>query len=408
MSEKGTWFLHLGLACALAALFVPSNLVKLASLAACALYAYGPGRPRAAGGWAGLEILLWIPIALGTSRLLVHNSADAWRDLAFFLIPPVYFAVGRRFQAEEGDVEDLVLRYSRWYCLVFLAGAAYQWSSRGFIDVATAREFVSPGSFLLVLCIFLLVRGRESWRGLLFTPMFLLSSFVFVAQFSRTYTLALAALLLTPREFRVSGKAIARTVGVLAAVGAVIAILGLSSAATDLALKWVDELAFQDVWTTDDLGTRYRAYESFAAYIAFASFAPLQKALGAGFGQVVDLGVPVLLAGNEYDAVPWIHNGYLYVLVKVGLVGLTSYLVFFARVLAWPYPSSTTLGPAIVRGTVVGLLLSNVVVCGWFNIESVFAYLLLGYMFALPLTRSDPDEASSQPGEPLLAGSTST
>jgi hypothetical protein len=408
MSRKGAWFLHLGLACALAGLFVSSNFIKLASLAFCALYAYRPGGPRPGSRWLRIENLLWVPIAIGASRLHVHGPANAFRDLAFFLIPPVYFAVGRRFQAEEGDVEALVLRYSGWYCLVFLVGAAYQWFSRGSIDVTVVRDSVSPGSFLLVLCIFLLVRSRESWRGLLSTPLFLLSAFVFVAQFSRTYALALAALLVTPREFRVSGKAIARTVGALTALVGVVALLDLSGAVTDLALKWIDELAFQDVWTADDLGTRYRAYESFAAFTVFASFSPVQMAFGAGFGLVVDLGVPVFLAGKDYDAVPWIHNGYLYVLVKTGLVGLASYLLFLARMAVGPYPSTSALGSAIVRGTAVGLLLSNVVVCGWFNIESVFAYLLLGYMFAIRVKSPRPDEAGSRSAEPVLAGRTST
>lgn len=392
MSGKGAWFLHLGLACALAGLFVPSNFIKLASLAFCALYAYRPGNPRPERRWFGFENLLWVPIAIGASRLLVHGAANAFRDLAFFLIPPVYFAVGRRFQAEEGDVEALVLRYSGWYCLVFLVGAAYQWLSRGFINVTIVRDFVSPGSFLLVLCIFLLVRGRESWGALLRTPIFLLSVFVFAAQASRTYALALAALLLTPRELRVSGKAIIRTVGAVAVVVALVALLELSGPATDLALKWIDELAFQDVWTTDDLGTRYRAYESFAAFTALASFSPVQMALGAGFGLLVDLGVPVLLAGKDYDAVPWIHNGYLYVLVKTGFVGLAAYLLFLARMAVGPYPSTSTLGPALVRGTILGLLLSNIVICGWFNIESVFAYLVLGCMSEIAVPRARPTE----------------
>ena len=408
MSRKGAWFLHLGLALALAGLFVPSNFIKLASLAFCSLYAYRPGDPRPGRGWFSFEYLLWVPIALGASRLLVHGPANAFRDLAFFLIPPVYFAVGRRFQAEEGDVEALVLRYSGWYCLVFLASAAYQLLSRGFIDVTIVRDFVSPGSFLLVIAIFLLVRGRESWGALLRTPIFLLSVFVFAAQASRTYALALAALLFTPRELRVSGKAIARTLGAVAAVAGLVVLLGLSRATTDLALKWIDELAFQDVWTTDDLGTRYRAYESFAAFTAFASFSRVQMALGAGFGLVVDLGVAVQLAGKEYDAVPWIHNGYLYVLVKTGFVGLASYLLFLARMAVGPYPSTSTLGPAIVRGIVAGLLISNVVICGWFNIESVFAFLLLGFMSATRVTRPLRDEAGPPLEQRMLAGENPT
>jgi len=399
MSRMAAWFLHLGLSFSIAGLFVPSNFIKLASLASCAIFAFGPGRLRSESRRFRLEILLWIPVALGATRILLHGPADGFRDLAYFLIPPVFFAVGRRLQAEGVDVQALVFRYSRIYCLVFLAGVAYQWLSRGSIDVTTVRDFVSPGSFLLVYCLFLLVRGRESSGALLRTPTFLLASLVFVAQASRTYSLALVALLLTPREFQMSGKAIAQAVGAVAAVVAVVALVGGAGAGTDLAVKWIDELAFQDAWTMDDLGSRYRAYESFAAYTSFASLAPLQKAFGAGFGSMIDLGVPVVLAGTEYDAVPWIHNGYLYVLVKVGLVGMAAYLLFLAKVYAASYPDSSTLGPALARGTVVGLLLANIVICGWFNIESVFAYLVLGYMIAIRTTGAHPAEADPDEGK---------
>ena len=116
----------------------------------------------------------------------------------------MYFAVGRRLQAEGADVRAIIFRYSRWYCLLFLAGAAWQWNLHGFLDVTIVRDFVSPGSFLLVLCLFLLVKGRESWGALLRTPLFLLAAFVFTAQASRTYALVLAVLLVMPREIRVS------------------------------------------------------------------------------------------------------------------------------------------------------------------------------------------------------------
>ena len=109
----------------------------------------------------------------------------------------------------------------------------------------------------------------------------------------------------------------------------------------------------------------------------------------------------MLLAGKEYDAVPWIHNGYLYVLVKVGVLGLLSYLAFFAKMFVGRLPGRRPLGPAIVRGTVGGLLLSNIVVCGWFNIESVFAFVVLGYMFAVRVTAPRPD-GSGKLAEPAL------
>ncbi len=198
-----------------------------------------------------------------------------------------------------------------------------------------------------------------------------------------------------------------RVAGAVAVGVALYSLVGVPRALSDLVLKSIGEIAIQDVWTQEDLGSRYRAYEAFAAYSTFASLPALQKLVGAGFGLTVDLGVPVLLAGKEYDAVPWIHNGYLYVLVKAGVLGLLSYMAFFAKMFLGGHPADGPLDPAIVRGTVGGLLLSNIVVCGWFNIESVFAFIVLGYMFAVRVTAPRPDGAGKL-AEPAFAGGTPT
>ena len=393
--------LHLGLAGAVLALFVSSNFLKLASLAACAAYAWWPrdGFPAALAQWRAtwrrprIEWLLWLPVVLGLSRLPGHGLANGLRDLAFFLIPPVYFATGRRLQREGVDPQALLFRYAWIYDGLFLAGVAYQWLRLGTIDVQIVRDFVSPGSFLLVLAVFLLVRGRESWAALVRTPLLVVSVLVLASQASRTYALALAGLLLMPGGHRVSARLAARAGLAVAVAAGAIVLLGDAGELSDLVARTVAEVAIGDTWTAEDLGTRYRAFESFAALATFLSFTPLQTLLGAGFGSLVELGVTVELAGTEYDVVPWIHNGYLYVLTKTGVVGLASYLAFFGRLLTGRYPESATFGPAIVRGTILGLLLSNLVVAGWFNIESVFAFVVLGYMAAVRVQRPRPAPA---------------
>ena len=53
---------------------------------------------------------------------------------------------------------------------------------------------------------------------------------------------------------------------------------------------------------------------------------------GGGFGSLVDLGFAMQLGpGQEFQFIPVLHNGYMYLLVKTGFLGLTWFVLFIVQ-----------------------------------------------------------------------------
>ena len=51
--------------------------------------------------------------------------------------------------------------------------------------------------------------------------------------------------------------------------------------------------------------------------------------IGKGFGYLLDIGFIQILADIKIRYIPFLHNGYVYILLKTGFIGLFSYLLFF-------------------------------------------------------------------------------
>jgi hypothetical protein len=78
-----------------------------------------------------------------------------------------------------------------------------------------------------------------------------------------------------------------------------------------------------------ELWKHWRAYESQIAIenILDSDNYVSNFIFGMGFGKAIDLRTDVKLAGTVYRRVPTIHNGYINIFYKTGLVGLLLYLL---------------------------------------------------------------------------------
>lgn len=80
--------------------------------------------------------------------------------------------------------------------------------------------------------------------------------------------------------------------------------------------------------TMRDIQNNWRGYEAYQGLMKFREGTNAQQFFGYGFGALVDLGIYMLLGAVEYDQVPFLHNGYVYLLVKCGIIGVVFYLLF--------------------------------------------------------------------------------
>lgn len=80
--------------------------------------------------------------------------------------------------------------------------------------------------------------------------------------------------------------------------------------------------------TKEDIQANWRGYEAYQGLLKFYAGTDLQKTIGYGFSTKIDLGITMQLAGADYDQVPIMHNEYVMLLVKCGVVGLVLYVIF--------------------------------------------------------------------------------
>lgn len=122
--------------------------------------------------------------------------------------------------------------------------------------------------------------------------------------------------------------------------------------------------------------SNWRGYESERAWKTFHSGSTVQVLFGQGFGQDVDIGFFIELGNGKFHSVPIMHNGYMTLLVKTGIVGLGIY-VGFLIVLIWlghTLPDRTDLARN------VGQLLIGISIFYFYN-TAIFGGLLNKYDF---------------------------
>ena len=204
-------------------------------------------------------------------------------------------------------------------------GAGYLISALGIAVIANASYFQIP-----------IFRSRI-WGAVLILPC--LASVVL--SLSRTLWVATATLVLLPRLFKdvrylKYALYVLVLVMVLLLTGVGLTVTGSEIAGDDTFVEKVvgtlAELGASDYDSIDAINHRWRGFEAYRALQEFASGTPVNYAVGKGFGRNIDLGFTMVLADEEFDKIPILHNGYLYLLVKTGIIGVGVYLLYLRRV----------------------------------------------------------------------------
>lgn len=106
----------------------------------------------------------------------------------------------------------------------------------------------------------------------------------------------------------------------------------------------------------------------------------LEQLLGFGFGKTVSLeGYMVNLGGNDFQSISTFHNGYIFVLLKNGYMGLVLYVSFFILLIIKNIKNRTYESRLIVSFT-LGILFLTYTKGGILRGSSIIEYcFLIGY-----------------------------
>ncbi|MEE9406940.1 MAG: O-antigen polymerase [Polaribacter sp.] len=132
------------------------------------------------------------------------------------------------------------------------------------------------------------------------------------------------------------------------------------------------------------LWDHWRAYEATLAIEQMNT--PITYFVGKGFGSLVDLKFKVLLGGDEkMRYIPVIHNGYVNIFFKTGIIGVTIYFLFLLDLYLFTYKNESSEKASIINNLIAGIsiyfLFSSLIINGVYNIEEVFTFLLGSLFF---------------------------
>jgi hypothetical protein len=147
------------------------------------------------------------------------------------------------------------------------------------------------------------------------------------------------------------------------------------------------ELRISEYYEKTDINRFWRGFESYRALQEYGTGDTLSRIFGKGFGSLVDLGFVMTLADEEFDKIPVLHNGYLYLLVKTGVAGLAAfmlYLLFLFRrgklLVAMPDAGIRFSAMLLIALTLV-MIETTLVISGMFNRSWLYpATLLIGVL----------------------------
>lgn len=265
------------------------------------------------------------------------------------------------------------------------------------------RTMAGRGHLISVLAITLLVVSwklkeyyffGKRWLDVIF---FIICFSSFVLSFSRELTLSLVLFMLCLFgfiDFTNKKRTIKMVLASLLMIGLVFALpkpqyAGAQSTFMDKVLYSVQELTVKDYRSIKDINVNWRGYETSRALATYEKGEYWQYFVGQGFGSYIDLGLFMPLGEERIRYAPVLHNGYMYLLVKTGILGillylglLFSYLKISNRMMNTSNASQLVVG-RLIAGSVCVVLVSTFVVAGLLNKTVLIPVaLLLGVLLA--------------------------
>jgi hypothetical protein len=294
-------------------------------------------------------------IAVGALGMAGHATRDIVRDIWYMSKPIPFLALGyllaRHVREPRRLLEAIVLAGG-------LTGALHlsefvRDPSILSLPLDALRHTAGLGYVLTVAGMALMAGSRHlgfvlfPGRKLLAHTLLVLCMLSFIMSFSRTMLLALLVLLPAvyglleiSRWRRRAGQASRFNVrrAVLVGVAAVAVLVGVAQTepGQQVAMKLgrsLTEVAVRSYTSWFDIHMNWRGYEAFRAMQTYFAGSTLERFVGLGHGALVDLKLSIKLIPDEppFRHMAVLHNGYAYLLVKTGLVGVALYLLFLAR-----------------------------------------------------------------------------
>lgn len=346
--------------------------------------------------------LLFIPIIIGGYGFFKFLLGDAFRDLYYFMNPLVFAAIGYSIAKRTDFITTLkvFVKLGIFYSIVHLFLTFNFLLTKGSFDFLLLRNEISSGNPIVLISLFLLIFSEKFSINLKLQKMYMLlyiglHIIVFILFGSRTYLIISIVFFVFLYFKKIKTKQVLIMATIL--IVASLAVVGIANNSSDGNLTFTDklllsfsEMALKDYDAVEDMANNLRGFEAFMAFNSFYETSLPGKFIGQGFGSLIDLHTFIPYGETERRYVPIIHNGYLFILVKIGLFGLIFYFWWYLRI----YFKSSRANDyqlndlqkqfmqKLIRAGIISLLFTNLVITGIFNPETEFLQMFIFALFS--------------------------
>jgi len=366
-----------------------------------------------------LTILLCIFII----GFLIHffyktNFYDVIKDIAYIIKPIIYVTLGF-FVASKFENKDFIFKgiiyLSLLLAIIHLYNiTSYLLETKSF-QINFIRNNNGKDNFLeLMACSLLILNKNNRFFNISFRYkklVYLILALSFILYFSRTMMVGIFIIILTVKGYaKLTAKSILIIFSLLIATLVfykVIYSMDIERGADGIEgflykLKIAPSEIFSSEINLDDHSERWdhwRAYEGLKAIEQINSTPNhIGVVFGKGFGSLIDLGFEAKLGNESMQYIPKIHNGYVYIFFKTGMLGLLFYILFLINLYLQSYIKSSNEKSVFTNNLISAIaifyLFSTLIISGIYNPTDVFS-LILGALLFLQLQYKKLNENSN-------------
>jgi hypothetical protein len=316
-------------------------------------------------------LLLTIPILW--SFVLSNNyiNRDFQRSIFYLSLPATTYLIGASFARLKDltKIYKFLIYYGFTSVVLYILLSLFNDNYLNLLNPKLARStFFFPKPLICVISIYLLFFYQKGKGRLLFLLFNIYGLFICG---SRTYFL-LFLIFFIGRYFKFSFKNLSFFFVLVVFSFFVVYYSGRFD-------NLFNELTFSSENSSVDIGSQYRGFESFKAVEKIYSGSINQMLFGFGLNENIDLGIDVDLGGFVMSEIPLLHNGFLYSIFRVGLLGILFYFIFFYRILVDGSENYSKHERYMMITLIFNLLISNFVINSFYNMEFAVSWFLLGY-----------------------------
>lgn len=337
-----------------------------------------------------------------------YELVDYLRDMLIFLIPIIYIMFGI-FLNKYKNISEYDIYKTYIYSGIILSAIHIGDVLINFKDISLGienRALSGIGSNVTILALVILILSEKELKLSAiknnfirkFSMLLLLISFIFY--FSRTDLVLFFSFiivdLIVRKKINIKNclKNIINVTLILFLLFNILPKKTMGEFITKLTRSFTEVSSNNSVWTWDRINNDWRGYEIYRAKLQIKGWDPLEYIYGAGFGEKVNLGLQIKLGNEWFTKIPILHNGYYYIMLKTGILGIMLYLIFLIKLFIIGCKeiilNKVNFRYKLLSGMSLGLIFSTYVVAGLYNREGILAYcILIGFISSHKIKKNE-------------------